>query len=236
MTAANESNLASNAPSHYAKRSRFSRKMVVPLQTAVRSLMRSAEDQPGNVKLIRRLGDLQTLLEDDLAWVEAGLTDATSRGERPGRDAAQHLVSHGGKRVRPMSLLLSAGHDVTAVTGKSTRSRLFEDVLAREPMLRRVEIDLDARGAKTVQADDALTTRLWNCDRLAPESLLFNLASRSFYEKNRFDLVVVSFIPDLSLLHTSDSVLLNVFGLPPNDAIATLERPLVSSHVNPQSL
>jgi octaprenyl-diphosphate synthase len=108
MTAANESNLASNAPAHYAKRSRFSRKMVVPLQTAVRSLTRSAEDQPGNVKLIRRLGDLQTLLEDDLAWVEAGLTDATSRGERPGRDAAQHLVSHGGKRVRPMSLLLSA--------------------------------------------------------------------------------------------------------------------------------
>ena len=82
--------------------------MVLPLETAVRSLMRSAEDQARDVKLLGRLGDLQALLEDDLAWVEATLVEATSRGERPGRDAAQHLVSRGGKRVRPMSLLLSA--------------------------------------------------------------------------------------------------------------------------------
>jgi octaprenyl-diphosphate synthase len=82
--------------------------MVLPIETAVRSLTRSAEDQAKDAKLLRRLGDLSALLEDDLAWVEAALAEATSRGERPGRDAAQHLVTRGGKRVRPMALLLSA--------------------------------------------------------------------------------------------------------------------------------
>lgn len=82
--------------------------MVLPIETAVRSLTRSAEDQAKDAKLLRRLGDLNALLEDDLGWVEAALAEATSRGERPGRDAAQHLVTRGGKRVRPMALLLSA--------------------------------------------------------------------------------------------------------------------------------
>src|SRR6478609_831902 len=82
--------------------------MVFPIETAVRSLVEAATDQAESTKLLSRLGDLQALLEDDLAWVEAALVEATSRGERPGRDAARHLVSRGGKRIRPMSLLLSA--------------------------------------------------------------------------------------------------------------------------------
>jgi octaprenyl-diphosphate synthase len=82
--------------------------MVLPIQTAVRSLTRSAEEQTADLKLLGRLADLQVILKDDLLWVEAALAKATSRGERPGRDAAQHLVSRGGKRVRPMALLLSA--------------------------------------------------------------------------------------------------------------------------------
>ncbi|HVU05472.1 MAG TPA: polyprenyl synthetase family protein, partial [Polyangiaceae bacterium] len=82
--------------------------MVLPVEAAVRSLSRTAEDQSADHRLLARLGDLQQLLEDDLAWVEAALAEVTSRGERPGRDAARHLVSRGGKRVRPMALLLSA--------------------------------------------------------------------------------------------------------------------------------
>jgi octaprenyl-diphosphate synthase len=82
--------------------------MVLPIETAVRSLSRSLDLQVEDPKLRGRLGDLQALLEDDLAWVERALAEATSRGERPGRDAASHLVSRGGKRVRPMALLLSA--------------------------------------------------------------------------------------------------------------------------------
>jgi octaprenyl-diphosphate synthase len=81
--------------------------MVLPIDTAVSSLVRAAEDQAADGKLMGRLQDLKGLLEDDLAWVEATLLEATGRGERPGRDAARHLITRGGKRVRPMALLLS---------------------------------------------------------------------------------------------------------------------------------
>jgi octaprenyl-diphosphate synthase len=83
--------------------------MVLPVEAAVRSLSRTADEQSGEKKLASRLSDIQALLEDDLAWVEAALAEATNHGERPGRDAARHLVARGGKRVRPLSLLLSAG-------------------------------------------------------------------------------------------------------------------------------
>ncbi len=82
--------------------------MVQPIEAAVLSLTRSAEDQAKDPKLSGRLADLRALLADDLAWIEAALTEACARGERPGRDAARHLISRGGKRVRPMALLLSA--------------------------------------------------------------------------------------------------------------------------------
>lgn len=139
-------------------------------------------------------------------------------------------TSGGGETVtlQLISLLLRAGHDVTAVTRKSLRSRLFEQAIEREPRLRCIEIEMEAGGVNEILTNDALAARIWNCDRLAPESLQFNLASRTFYERKRFDLVVVSFIPDLALLSTSDRILLNVFGLPPDEAIATLERPLLN--------
>ena len=82
--------------------------MAVPIEAAVRSLTRSAEGVEADIRLLSRLGDLQQLLEDDLAWVEAALVESTGRGESPGRDASRHLVARGGKRVRPMALLLSA--------------------------------------------------------------------------------------------------------------------------------
>jgi octaprenyl-diphosphate synthase len=82
--------------------------MTQPIQAAVRSLSRSAEEHGDDTKLKRRLGDLQALLADDLAWLEVALAEATGRGERPARDATRHLVLQGGKRVRPTALLLSA--------------------------------------------------------------------------------------------------------------------------------
>src|SRR5262252_3485784 len=82
--------------------------MTLPIEAAVRSLARSAEDRAEDAKLKRRLIDLQSLLVEDLTWVEGALLEATSRGERPARDAARHLASNGGKRIRPTALLLSA--------------------------------------------------------------------------------------------------------------------------------
>jgi octaprenyl-diphosphate synthase len=113
--------------------------MVLPIQAAVRSLTRSAEAQEADIRLLSRLSALQQLLEDDLAWVEAALAESTSRGERPGRDAARHLVSRGGKRVRPMALLLSAAcfGEVSAIVREAalvaelvhTATLLHDDVI-----------------------------------------------------------------------------------------------------------
>jgi octaprenyl-diphosphate synthase len=81
--------------------------MVLPLRAAVQSLTPAAEDKAQDPKLAGRLAELRALLGDSLTFVETALQEATSRGEKPGRDAARHLVSLGGKRVRPMALLLS---------------------------------------------------------------------------------------------------------------------------------
>jgi octaprenyl-diphosphate synthase len=99
--------LAAIVVTHYAGVRGLLTSMVLPIESAARALRRSAEDK-ADPKLVRRLSDLQGLLEDDLVWVETALFEATGRGERPGRDAARHLVARGGKRVRPMALVLSA--------------------------------------------------------------------------------------------------------------------------------
>ncbi len=61
-----------------------------------------------DVRLERRIQSVQELLADDLRWVESTLHGAVSDGPAPGVDAARHLVMRGGKRVRPIALLLSA--------------------------------------------------------------------------------------------------------------------------------
>ena len=48
------------------------------------------------------------MLRDDLSAVERLLRDSAAQGPVPASDAARHLVSLGGKRVRPMALLLSS--------------------------------------------------------------------------------------------------------------------------------
>jgi glycosyltransferase involved in cell wall biosynthesis len=56
---------------------------------------------------------------------------------------------------------------------------------------------------------------------------VFGEAAWPFYERTLFDLIIVSFIPDLTGLPVGVPVLLNVFGLPPDRATAALERPLL---------
>jgi octaprenyl-diphosphate synthase len=66
----------------------------------------SAHAQDG--RLERRIQSVQELLADDLMWVEGALAGAVADGPAPGTEAAKHLVTRGGKRVRPIALLLSA--------------------------------------------------------------------------------------------------------------------------------
>ena len=56
----------------------------------------------------RRLADVHGMLADDMAWVDAELRKMAETGLAPATSSALHLLQAGGKRVRPLSLLLSA--------------------------------------------------------------------------------------------------------------------------------
>jgi octaprenyl-diphosphate synthase len=83
--------------------------MSLPLETATRALASAALSRGAEPRLTDRLADIQAVLGDDLVWVERGLREATGAGGvEPAISAARHLVLLGGKRVRPLALLLSA--------------------------------------------------------------------------------------------------------------------------------
>jgi len=88
------------------------------LEQGLGTLGAAAAAHVGDARLERRIQSVQELLVDDLRWVEGALSVAVADGPAPGIDAARHLVSRGGKRVRPIALLLSAacfnGIDETA--------------------------------------------------------------------------------------------------------------------------
>jgi octaprenyl-diphosphate synthase len=79
--------------------------MSISADTAVNALRNSADSA---VRLGERLGEIQTLLQSEILWVEGALRDAGRAATEPAASAAQHLLGLGGKRVRPAAVLLSA--------------------------------------------------------------------------------------------------------------------------------
>jgi octaprenyl-diphosphate synthase len=75
-----------------------------------------AADQLGEVAIAERVGEraasrlveLRSIFGDDLAYVERELESAAADGLAPATKSAAHLLEAGGKRVRPMCVLLSA--------------------------------------------------------------------------------------------------------------------------------
>jgi len=61
---------------------------------------------PGRAE--ERLAEVTALFADDMSWVERELSAVSGDGPTPGSDAARHLVQRGGKRLRPVAVLLSA--------------------------------------------------------------------------------------------------------------------------------
>jgi octaprenyl-diphosphate synthase len=74
----------------------------------VDALRGAAASQAPGVRAEQRLAEVAALFADDLTWVEAELGRASRTGPAPSSDAARHLIERGGKRLRPLSLLLSA--------------------------------------------------------------------------------------------------------------------------------
>ena len=59
-------------------------------------------------KASSRLSEVHALFGADMGFVEAELLRTAGKGLRPGTDAATHLLLAGGKRVRPLCVLLAA--------------------------------------------------------------------------------------------------------------------------------
>jgi octaprenyl-diphosphate synthase len=76
--------------------------------TAV-GLLRETADAVGlDGRVTARLSAVQSIFGPELAYIETELAKAALDGKRPATDAAKHLVDAGGKRVRPLTVLLSA--------------------------------------------------------------------------------------------------------------------------------
>ena len=82
--------------------------MPLSLSSAIAALEDTAVSQADADRLEARIESLQALLADDLEAVEGALVVATRQGLQPGTTAVRHLVELGGKRIRPLALLLSA--------------------------------------------------------------------------------------------------------------------------------
>ncbi len=77
--------------------------------TTVAALLReTATAERAGERAQARVREVQALLGDDLAVVDAELARQTRAGCAPGTDAATHLLEAGGKRVRPLTVLLAA--------------------------------------------------------------------------------------------------------------------------------
>ena len=80
----------------------------IPLTEALDVFQQSAHNANADKRLLERLVDVQQLVGDDLDWVQTALDEVALEGVSPATEAAHHLVSRGGKRVRPLVVLLSA--------------------------------------------------------------------------------------------------------------------------------
>ncbi len=82
--------------------------MTATAAAAASSLRATATAERVGDRTARRIADAHAIVGDDLVWVEAELGRASATGAKPGTDAAAHLLGAGGKRVRPLAVLLSA--------------------------------------------------------------------------------------------------------------------------------
>jgi octaprenyl-diphosphate synthase len=71
-------------------------------------LREAATVERAGPRAVERIAEVHALLSDDMAKVQEELTRAVRDGVSPATNAAAHLLEAGGKRVRPVTVLLSA--------------------------------------------------------------------------------------------------------------------------------
>ncbi len=157
--------------------------MSLQLDDALTALSRGGDAQNADSRFQRRLSDVRSLLAEDLAAVEVVLAQAVEEGEEPGTQAAKHLVAQGGKRVRPLALLLStkcfgdlvpACHEIAAVVELVHSATLLHDDVVDEGMERRGAVTsrmMWGNGVSVLSGDLLLVNALERTRRAAPELL-----------------------------------------------------------------
>jgi octaprenyl-diphosphate synthase len=77
------------------------------LAASLESLADAAVPDRSGDRAAERLADVRALVARELSEVEATIDARIQRGVPPATDSAQHLFTSGGKRVRPLALLLA---------------------------------------------------------------------------------------------------------------------------------
>ncbi|HEY5955353.1 MAG TPA: polyprenyl synthetase family protein [Polyangiaceae bacterium] len=89
--------------------SSLARPPVTPVAASLDTFRSAARVMPTDPRVVERIAEVQSLVGDELEWVEFRLAEICAQGTKPATNAAKHLVERGGKRVRPLTTLLSAG-------------------------------------------------------------------------------------------------------------------------------
>lgn len=157
--------------------------MTLQLESAVSTLARGAQAREADAILERRLEQVQEFLARDLFEVERALDRQISDGPELGVAAARHLVGRGGKRVRPLSLLLAgrcfggAGAnyvEMAAVVELVHSATLLHDDVVDDGMERRGAITARRRfgnGVSVLSGDLLLVHALERTKEAAPSLL-----------------------------------------------------------------
>lgn len=146
--------------------------MTVQLDAGLAALHKGARNRQADPLVERRIADVQSFLAGELAGVEALLGEALGQGPEPAPSASRHLIERGGKRVRPMALLLGAQcfggsgplfRELAAVVELVHSATLLHDDVVDEGMERRGAVTARRRfgnGVSVLAGDLLLVTAL----------------------------------------------------------------------------
>jgi octaprenyl-diphosphate synthase len=120
--------------------------MPIRVEGAVATLSRAAEARQADEQFQERAEAIGEILSEDLSHVEQALEEVTGGCLSPADAAARHLIAGGGKRIRPVALLLSsacfgpvpaAARELAVVAELVHSSTLLHDDVVDEGMVRR---------------------------------------------------------------------------------------------------
>lgn len=100
--------------------------MSLQFDAAVVALRQGGQSRGADPHLDRRLTDVQQLFSRELAEIERVLAEMCTDGPAPATLAGMHLIGQGGKRVRPLCLLLAARCFAGSVNSGAAPSELLE--------------------------------------------------------------------------------------------------------------